>query len=74
MRTLLFLALLVPPALAHDHWINGRHNGAGEWCCGEGDCVVVQAQHVTLPTSGWRLPSGEFVAQGVRLTGAPREP
>jgi len=51
-------------ASAHDSWINqgGYRNTAGEWCCGEGDCFEQHGvQNVTLPTVGYRLPSGEFV-------------
>ena len=37
------LAFVIPDTLAHDSWISrgGLRNAAGEWCCGEGDCVVV---------------------------------
>jgi hypothetical protein len=54
------------PARAHDDWISrGQYrNGAGEWCCGEGDCFVQQAvQTVSLPAPGYRLPGGEFIPQ-----------
>jgi hypothetical protein len=59
---------LCAPALAHDdgEWINrgGFRNGAGEWCCGAGDCLVVTDVHtVSLPGPGYRLPGGEFVPQ-----------
>ena len=60
---LILAALLPAPLCAHDSWISrgGLHNSAGEWCCGEGDCFVTLAQHVTLPAPGYRLPSGEFI-------------
>lgn len=66
IRALLVLILLVSPALAHDSWISrgGHRNAAGEWCCGDGDCFVVEGvKHVSLPAVGYRLPSGEFVPQ-----------
>lgn len=57
------------PAAAHDSWINsgayrGKGQAAGEWCCGEGDCEVVSAQHVTLPSLGYRIAKpSEFVPE-----------
>lgn len=60
---LLGIALLLAPAvLAHDSWISrgSFKNTAGEWCCGEGDCFVVQG--VTTSSSGYVLPGiGEVV-------------
>src|SRR5262245_20878660 len=55
-------------ALAHGpaDWImQGQYrNAAGEWCCGEADCFVIQGvATVTSPATGYRLPSGEFVPQ-----------
>jgi hypothetical protein len=47
-------------------WINqgGFRNAAGELCCGERDCVVVHAQHVTLPEPGYRVfETGELVPE-----------
>lgn len=43
-----------PPAFAHDSWISrgGLKNGAGEWCCGEGDCFVVPKSQVKTTNSG----------------------
>ena len=68
VAALIALALLisVPGRLAaHDSWISrgGLRNAAGEWCCGEGDCFATPAQHITLPAPGYRLPSGEFIAE-----------
>jgi hypothetical protein len=56
------------PARAHGEadWImRGQHrNAAGEWCCGEDDCVTVAGvRTVALPEPGYRLPGGEFVPQ-----------
>ena len=60
------LFLTMVPASADDSWINRGQfrNQVGEWCCGDGDCVVVTGvQSVSLPAPGYRLPSGEFVPQ-----------
>ncbi len=59
------ILLLIYPAFAHDSWIsNGNYrNWLGELCCGYPDCSIVNAQHVTLPTNGYRLTSGEFILQ-----------
>jgi hypothetical protein len=60
--------LLGGAAWAHGDadWINqgGFKNAAGELCCGERDCVVVHAQHVTLPEPGYRVfETGELVPE-----------
>src|SRR5689334_20056601 len=49
--------LISAPALAHDSWISrgGHRNGAGEWCCGEGDCFVVPGQQISFTPQGYRL-------------------
>ena len=56
---LVFLALLLMAGdiAAHDSWISrgGHRNGAGEWCCGEGDCFVVPGEQVRLEGTGYRL-------------------
>lgn len=33
---------------ARAHPIDGKKNTAGEWCCGEGDCFVVESDKVKL--------------------------
>lgn len=50
-------------ALAHDSWISrgGHRNGAGEWCCGVGDCFVVPAEQVSISANGYRLFGVETV-------------
>lgn len=69
MRTILiacFLALPWCTAIGHESWINESQfrNKAGEFCCGHDDCFVVHGvTPVSLPTAGFRLPSGEFVPQ-----------
>jgi hypothetical protein len=47
-------------ALAHDGWISrgGLKNGAGEYCCGAGDCAVMDPKSVAhiiggYVVSGW---------------------
>lgn len=56
--------LLATAATAHDSWINqgGHRNGAGEWCCGEGDCFVVDPPRITA--AGYVLSDGEVVPFG----------
>lgn len=58
----LFLAavtavLIIWPALAHDSWISsgGFSNGAGEWCCGDGDCGIKTAGNVIARADGWHV-------------------
>jgi hypothetical protein len=43
------------PAAAHESWISRGQfkNGAGEWCCGEGDCFIIHG--VTTNASGYVL-------------------
>ena len=55
--------VLVAPGFAHDSWISrgGLRNGAGEWCCGEGDCFVVPGNQVNATPAGYRLRNGEMV-------------
>lgn len=59
------LILISFPVHAHDSWISSGafRNAAGEWCCGEGDCAIVDAKHVSTPIPGYRLPSGEFIIE-----------
>ena len=44
-----FFLLCMVPALAHDEWISrgGLRNAAGEWCCGSGDCFMVEPVRTT---------------------------
>ena len=52
------------PALAHDSWISrgGLKNAAGEWCCGEGDCFMVEPVRVTV--NGYLImATGELVPE-----------
>jgi len=45
------------PAFTHDHWINvGKfRNGAGEWCCGEGDCFSLKPETISMTSVGYAL-------------------
>ena len=58
-RTLLAssLLMLTTTVFAHDSWIQrgGHRNGAGEWCCGEGDCFVVPRDNISVTSQGYRL-------------------
>jgi hypothetical protein len=68
-RSLLVLVPVVSIAslaLAHDSWISrgGHRNGAGEWCCGEGDCFVVPGSNVNITAQGYRLFNAETVPFG----------
>lgn len=68
--TAIILGLAITPASSHDSWINhgGYTNAKGELCCGENDCVQYHVYSpVSLPTVGWRLPSGEFLPQSGAL-------
>jgi len=49
--------LILAPALAHDSWISkgGLRNAAGEWCCGQGDCALLDREAVTETAGGYRL-------------------
>jgi hypothetical protein len=49
-------------ARAHDSWISrgALRNGAGEWCCGDGDCPALNYTPRVTP-SGYQLENGEVV-------------
>jgi hypothetical protein len=51
------LSLMVVPSSAHDTWISrgGLKNTAGEWCCGIGDCAVMDPGTVRFTPVGYRL-------------------
>lgn len=62
IRIFLVLLALSLPAKAHDSWISrgGLRNGAGEWCCGDGDCPALNyTPRVT--SGGYVLENGELV-------------
>jgi hypothetical protein len=68
-RLLLLLALFLPSAaLAHDEWISRGQlkNGAGEWCCGEGDCAVMDSGAVAAKGYGYSIYGhGTITSKGV---------
>lgn len=45
------------PAAAHDSWIarGALKNGAGEWCCGLGDCGVIDNVFVKETPNGYEI-------------------
>jgi hypothetical protein len=54
------LALLlwfVATAKPHDSWIStgGHKNAAGEWCCGEGDCFVLDPAWIEARADGYHI-------------------
>src|ERR1700674_1033635 len=57
------LGLVATASLAHDSWISRGllRNGAGEWCCGEGDCFVVPSDQVSMGATGYHLSGNEMV-------------
>lgn len=73
-RALAFLALFVvsPAALAHDSWISkgGHKNTAGEWCCGLGDCAVIDKNSVAYTARGYEVHGSGTIGNGA---GAIRE-
>lgn len=57
---LLLAPLLLYPlarAEAHDSWISrgGLRNPAGEWCCGDGDCALMDPKTVTSTSRGYHF-------------------
>jgi hypothetical protein len=67
--TLATVLLLGSIALAHDTWISrgGLRNAAGEWCCGIGDCAVMD------PTAVGYTPAGYSVSGYGTIDGKRRE-
>lgn len=62
-----------PKALAHESWIShgALKNAAGQWCCGVGDCGVLDDGAVTMVRGGYRVDgfvtiAGESEAGNVR--------
>ena len=51
------LSLTIIPSSAHDTWISrgGLRNAAGEWCCGTGDCAVMDPGAVHFTPAGYSL-------------------
>src|SRR5882672_1857530 len=57
------ILILVTDVAAHDSWISrgGLRNAAGEWCCGENDCIVVPSEQVTMDGRGYILFGSERI-------------
>lgn len=56
--TLVLFLLFVATAAGHDHWINhGNYKDplSGVSCCGENDCLPIEANRVALEATGYRL-------------------
>lgn len=49
--------VLLAPASAHDSWISHRalRPAAGEWCCGDGDCGIIDRGAVHATPAGYRI-------------------
>lgn len=70
MKPSIFAALvmlIVAPAHSHDSWIsrNSLKNPAGEWCCGAGDCAVMDPKSVGLTSTGYSV-SGWGTIEGTK--------
>lgn len=66
IRALCFLLLLSSQTFAHDSWISrgGLKNGAGEWCCGEGDCAVMDKGAVQAKAYGYVVYGHGTIGEG----------
>jgi hypothetical protein len=53
----LFLVVAAYPVRAHDSWISrgGLKNADGEWCCGVGDCAVMDPKSVGYTSAGYSV-------------------
>lgn len=53
---------------AHDSWISrgALRNGAGEWCCGAGDCAVMDPKAVGLRVGGFSVSGWGTIAGSSR--------
>lgn len=69
LATLALVLLFAVRALAHDSWINdGRYRSpAGELCCGEGDCAVMDSGAVASKAYGYVIYGhGTIISKGVQ--------
>jgi hypothetical protein len=66
IRILVLLLALTLPASAHDSWISrgGLKNGAGEWCCGEGDCALMDPGAVQAKPYGYVIYGHGTIGEG----------
>lgn len=72
MRTLrvIILAAIASgagPLSAHEFLLNGTRNQQNEWCCGAGDCGLVQPEAFTEARGGWVVDG--IVVYGAGATG-----
>jgi hypothetical protein len=60
--------LFASPLMAHDSWISqgGLKNHAGEWCCGEGDCAVLDEGSVAYTARGYEVHGSGTISSGRR--------
>jgi len=66
-NTLAALLMFGSTALAHDNWLSKQRSPAGEWCCGVGDCAVMDPKSVTLTSRGYWLNGwGTIAGSGLR--------
>lgn len=56
---ILLVLQAIEPGSAHDSWISrgGYRNAAGEWCCGDNDCVALSKDDVIAGPNGWQIKS-----------------
>lgn len=59
------------PALAHDFFLNGTKNPAGEWCCGAGDCGLVSKGSLRAVAGGYEVRGSIMYGEGA--TGNPAD-
>lgn len=71
----LALTAWCPPVTAHEFLLNGTQSPAGEWCCGAGDCGLVEPGAFTAVKGGYlvvgRVVYGE-AATGNKADGPAR--
>lgn len=67
-----FAVSVVHKAKAHDTWISrgALKNAAGEWCCGEGDCAILDPDSVAYTARGYEIHGEGTIGAGA---GAIRE-
>lgn len=60
-----FVLAFLSAARAHDSWISrgGLKNGAGEWCCGTGDCGVMVGGRVSAVAGGYEVDADFAIEQ-----------
>jgi hypothetical protein len=69
VRTRIVVGLLLvlgTTAGAHDSWISrgALKNGAGEWCCGEGDCALMDLGAVQAKPYGYVIYGHGTIGEG----------